>query len=292
MKLHNLGEFGMIEKITKIIGHTSAVEGIGDDAAVLKLSWNRYLLATVDTLVQGVHFPKGKVDFRFLGQKTLAVNISDIAAMGGKPTAALISLAIPAKIEVKKVEQFYRGLEEMAKKHQIAIVGGDTVASPKAIVISLCLLGEVKKSHLLRRKGAKVGDYICVTGKFGLAAKKKYSVVPPVRLNEVELLARLGALNAMIDSSDGLAVSVRILAQASEVGAELWEKEIPREGSLEQALYGGEDYELVFTVPQSKVDKVKRQVKGITVIGKIVPQDLGIVVIDKSKLKNKEFRHF
>ena len=297
MKVKSIGEFGLIDRINRIVGSQPlAVEGIGDDAAVLQYSWDKYLLATTDTLVQGVHFPQGKVDYHFLGQKTLIANISDIAAMGGTPTAALISLALPAGLEVKKVEAFYRGLREVAEKNHIAIVGGDTVAGPKAVVITLCLLGEVKKRNLMLRRGAKVGDLICVTGKFGVSAKHKYLVVPPIRLKEAQQLAQSGAVNAMIDSSDGLAVSVRLIARASEVGAELWEKEIPKAGNINQALFGGEDYELVFTVPQSKINALKNHFPFVTVVGRIVPQEKEFTILDaknrRKLVKNLEFRHF
>ena len=133
-----------------------------------------YQLITTDTLVEGVHFKRG--NFFALGRKALAVNISDIAAMGGWPTHALVTLGVPDNLEVSAVDELYRGINGLARRHEIDIVGGDTVASPKAIIISITLLGEVEKEYLLTRSGAKVGDLILVTGVFGGPAATNYNL--------------------------------------------------------------------------------------------------------------------
>lgn len=304
MKVLQLGEFGLIDHLTKRFSKGKAVVGIGDDAAVIKTS-SQYLLITTDALVENVHFTVKNTSFVDLGYKALAANVSDIAAMGGKPTAAVITLALPAGLAVDKLDDLYRGLNRLAKKLKIDLVGGDTVASPKALMISITLLGEVAPKNLLLRSTAKVGDLICVTGAFGLPAARHYSasVLPPIRLKEAAALAEQKLASAMIDSSDGLVRSVVELTKASRVGARLWEERIPIApgATLDQALYGGEEYELVFTVPKKKLRDLagKRKLKKIdqiSIVGEIVPLGEQVKLVDNrgkiKGLKTKGFEHF
>ncbi|NQT30541.1 MAG: thiamine-monophosphate kinase, partial [Candidatus Saganbacteria bacterium] len=227
MKLKDIGEFALIERLSKIIGKTSGsvVLGIGDDAAALQMTnvksfdraqdgWNgelvepcqmlpsdrarslssgrgrtevlqhevsnecKYLLITTDALIENVHFKldkkNGRSPFFNLGCKALAINISDVAAMGGIPTYALVTIGANKNLSVRKIENLYRGINKLAKKHKIQIIGGDTVSSPKELIISITLLGEVEKENLLTRSGARVGNLILVTGSFGGSAAKKY----------------------------------------------------------------------------------------------------------------------
>lgn len=310
MKVLQLGEFGLIDHLTKHLSKGKAVVGIGDDAAVIKVRNSKsetrnYLLITTDALVENVHFTVKNTSFVDLGYKALAANVSDIAAMGGKPTAAVITLALPSGLAVEKLDAFYRGLNRLAKKLKIDLVGGDTVASPKALMISITLLGEVAPKNLLLRSTAKVGDLICVTGTFGLPAARHYSasVLPPIRLKEAAALAEKKLASAMIDSSDGLVRSVVELAKASRVGARLWEERIPIApgATLEQALYGGEEYELVFTVPKNKVrdlagKKKLKKIDQISIVGEIVPRGEQVKLVDNrgkiKELKTKGFEHF
>src|SRR3989338_2288048 len=161
-KLKDIGEFGLIEHLRKTIKTTSSVAvGIGDDAAVLNVSSGKPLLFTTDMLVEDRHFRRMQATAFQIGWKALAVNISDIAAMGGLPTHAVVSVALAGDLTLDFVEELYRGIQTLARVFKINIVGGDTNAS-NTIVISVALLGAVKKNQLIRRSGAKVGDVIFV----------------------------------------------------------------------------------------------------------------------------------
>lgn len=305
MKLSQLGEFGLIDLIAlREAKRSDTLVGIGDDAAVLcpksKVQSQKYTLVTTDALIENVHFKRKGLSFFALGQKALAANISDIAAMGGVPTHAVITIGLPRTIKVEQVKEFYRGLNHLAKKHKIDIIGGDTVASPRELVISITLLGEVEKENLLLRSTAKPGDLICVTGVFGGPASQKYLIPHTphlVRLTEARFIAKAGLASAMIDSSDGLARSVLEICKASKVGARIFEGCVPaaKGATLDQALYGGEEYELVFTVPKSKVQSLKSKVK-MTIVGEIVSSQQGVKLIDKhdkiKPLKSGGYEHF
>ncbi len=293
MKLSDLGEFQLIEQLSKIIGKTKqpVVVGIGDDCAVInnkqpacrqaRQKTNNtkvpiYQLITTDTLIEGVHFrySRGSDRMRVLGQKAMIANISDISAMGGVPTYAVVTIGARKNLKVKAIKDLYRGMVKVAKKHKVQIVGGDTVRSPKNLVVSITLLGEVEKKYLLTRSGAKVGDLICVTGRFG----------KPVSGDCLQgrKIAKKRIATAMIDSSDGLVESIRQICQASRVDARIDFDNIPiaKGASLKQALFGGEEYELVFTVPKSKEKKLKYRV-----VGQIVKKG-------KGNLPKGGFKHF
>jgi thiamine-monophosphate kinase len=309
-----MGEFGLIERLSRIIGSPSksVVLGIGDDAAVVQspnskaqipnkfqISKSKFktkeklLLITTDTLVENVHFKLHGIprELKALGEKALAVNISDIAAMGGLPTFAVVTIGAPQNYSVKALEHLYQGMLSLCKEYNIQIVGGDTVASPRALLISLTLLGEVEKECLLTRSGAKVGDAIAVTGSFGgnAAAKfdfRRYKIKPC--LKAARALAKTGWVTSLIDSSDGLVRSVLEICKASKVGARIWQAEVPRSprANLTQALYGGEEYELVFTVPGKKVDQLKSEAGKLTgchiqIIGEVVPRSMGLRLVNR-----------
>ena len=302
MKLSQIGEFGLIERIASHESkRTDTLVGIGDDAAVIsqksKVKSQNYTLVTTDALIENVHFKRAGLSFFKLGQKALAANISDIAAMGGWPTHALVTVGLPATISVEKIEEFYRGLNHLAKKHQIDIIGGDTVASPKELFISITLLGEVEKENLLLRSTAKSGDLICVTGRFGGPASQKYLQLSTynLRLAEARTLAKAKIATSLIDSSDGLIRSVLEVCKASKVGARIWEDNVPiaKGATLDQAFYGGEEYELVFTVPKTKVKKLKVK---MTIVGEVMSSEFGVKLVDKhdkiKPLKSGGYEHF
>src|SRR5512144_3188161 len=162
MKLSDLGEFGLIDKIRKsrVSPSPAVLIGIGDDAAVLKTAAFASLLATTDMLIEGVHFDLSYTDFHSLGWKSAAVNLSDIAAMGGAPRFCLTSLGIPPYLSVEQVAGFYRGLNALLAAHRTALVGGDTCASPRGLTIWVTLRGEVEKKNVISRGGARPGDRI------------------------------------------------------------------------------------------------------------------------------------
>lgn len=298
MKLSQIGEFGLIEYIKKNEGKRSGtVIGIGDDAAVIKTSKN-YLLITTDAFIENVHFKRKGLSFFSLGQKVMIANISDIAAMGGFPTHALVTAGLPNDLPVEQIKKLYKGINKIAKENKIDIIGGDTVASPKEIVISITLLGEVEKEFLLTRSGARSGDLILVTGKFGGPASQNYALRITnyaFRIKEARAIAGSRIATSMIDSSDGLVRSLLEICKMSKTGARIFEAEVPiaKGADLGQALYGGEEYELVFTVPRNKLKKLKIDA---TVVGEIVSANKGVKLVDiygKIKpLRSGGYEHF
>ncbi len=307
MKLNQIGEFGLIEllKNTERRHRPDVVMGIGDDAAVLNTARPQdnktsrlYQLITTDTFVENVHFKRKGLSYFKLGQKSLVANISDIAAMGGYPTHALVTVGLPSRVSVEQVKQLYKGIDSVARNFKIDIIGGDTIASPKEILISITLMGEVEKEYLLTRSGAKPGDLICVTGKFGGPASKNYELRITnceLRVREARIIAKSGVATSMIDSSDGLVRSVLEICKRSGTGALIFKDKVPvaKGAKVEQALYGGEEYELVFTVPKSKLKKLK--VKA-AVVGEMTGSGKGVKLVDTygkiMPLRSGGYEHF
>lgn len=309
MKLSELGEFGLIDRCTRdlIYNPQDVLKGVGDDAAVLRTTGGKHLLFTTDMLVENIHFSLSYASFKEVGWKSLAVNISDIAAMGGIPAHALVSIGIPANLDVEDVDLIYAGLRECARKWQVNIVGGDTVKSPGPLVINAALVGEVEEDRVVYRSGARPGDYIYVTGFLGASAAGLYvlqnremawpenvkdllrraHLLPAPRVREGRALAATGGVGAMDDLSDGLAGDIGHICAASGVGCIVEATEVPvlpevveaariaGRNPLDWALYGGEDYELLFTVRPEAVSMVERALNGVDVkarfkrIGKI-----------------------
>ncbi|MBL7085188.1 MAG: thiamine-monophosphate kinase [Candidatus Omnitrophica bacterium] len=296
--LRGIGEFGLIERIAqKIKTNKSVICGVGDDTAVISYTKDRYLLFSTDMLIEGVHFTPKEATFPQIGRKALAINISDIAAMGGIPKYAVISAGLPKELCLRAVDDIMRGINTLACEYGINIVGGDTVRSSK-IVLCVSLIGEVKKSNLTLRSGAKIGDLIFVTGSLGASRRlKQFNFIPRVR--EAQEIIKKFRPTAMIDLSDGLASDLQRIAQASKVGALIFEQIIPvsRGASLQSALYEGEDFELLFTLSLDSARKFYKKGKfPITCIGKIVGKKRGLNIIDKrakvSPLKQRGFKHF
>jgi len=305
MRLYQLGEFGLIDRLAKLLGKPpkEVRVGIGDDAAAIGLENQKLLLVTTDTLVENIHFKLKELSFFDLGSKALAANISDIAAMGGIPQYALVTIGAHKNLKVEKVEELYRGIKYLAKKYKIAIIGGDTIQSPKELILSITLLGKVEAKHLLTRAGARVGDAILVTGSFGGPAAQNYRSKFKIRWEEARIIAQSDLCTSMIDSSDGLARSVMELCRASQVGARIWLQHIPMDpkATLEQALYGGEEYELVFTAPKTKVQNLKSLVEKrtktkVSVVGEILENKMGIKLFTPQgtvlSLKKGGYEHF
>jgi len=311
MRLEKLGEFGLIERIRKTTpkGHGVRI-GIGDDAAWLDCRSPTFLL-TADLLIEGIHFKLEWSTFYSLGYKTLAVNLSDIAAMGGTPAYLTLSLGIPSDFTTKDIDEFYRGVRFLADLSGVSLVGGDTSAA-KCFFISASLIGHCPYAPVLR-SGAKPGDDLYVTGTLGDSAlglermkKKKrqdrrgaaaYLIrrhqFPNARLRAGRLLACERLARAMIDVSDGLLQDLSHLCKASAVGAEIWENVLPLSPAYKMlagkkrstyALAGGEDYELLFSVrprDKSRLEKIKRRLGvPITRIGKCLRAGEGVKVVD------------
>jgi len=301
--LSQIGEFGLIDLLKKYKGRKPrgvygpepyVVRGIGDDTAVVPLDAKRYLLLTTDMLMEGVHFTC-KAPARLIGHKALACSISDIAAMGGSPRYALVSLGVPGNLPWNFVRDLYKGMDTLARKFGVAIVGGDTIRSAK-IVINIALTGEVNKTDVVYRSGACVGDLIFVTGRLGKSLPTGWHLKFTPLVKESQYLVRRVKPTAMIDISDGLAADLGHILEESKVGAVLEETRIPRRSgaSARQALYDGEDFELLFTVPRRQANLLKRG--KFYLIGEVVPQAKGLLLKDetgkRTKISVRGYTHF
>jgi|TARA_B100001964_G_scaffold245559_1_gene333420 thiamine-monophosphate kinase len=316
MKISQLGEIELIKKIsgkTKLFSK-DIVKGIGDDAAVVRFDKKHYLLLTTDTLVEDDHFNLKWFKPEQIGSKAIESNVSDIAAMGGFPKYALISLTLPKNTNTIFLNKLYNGINKNCKKYKISIIGGN-LSSGNKISITISLIGLVEKKNLCLRSDAKVNDLICVTGNLGsskaglelLRHKKKgksinYYLNPKSKLNDGILLSKY--VNAMEDVSDGLASEVLNICNESKVGAVIYRDLIPlnkntisdakkvKKNPYDYALYGGEDFELVFTTNKNQLKKLKGT--KCIVVGEILPKNKGIYLYDKGKKKKLKYgyEHF
>jgi len=297
-------EFELIERLTRsLYTNDAVVTGPGDDCAVLDLGLpDRLILFKTDALVEGIHFthetPADKV-----GHKVLARCLSDIAAMAGTPSSALITIGLPRDFDFKYLEGIYQGINALAQQYDVAMAGGETTTNPERIFISISLLGWVPKGKAVLRSGAKTGDAIFVTGTLGGSLQRKHLEFEP-RLTEARWLVEHFAIHAMIDLSDGLGGDLPHILKASGAGAELLASAIPisREAkhaakesgtakpALLAALTDGEDFELLFTVPSADavplLDAWKRQFPGtlLSCIGKITA-GTALVIRDKKGVR-------
>lgn len=276
--LAGIGEFGLIRdlaaRLTPPGGEVLA--GIGDDCAVLDQGAGRCLLWTVDILLSGRHFEPGVDPFR-AGWKALAVSLSDIAAMGGKPLYALVFAALPPETRLARAREIYRGIGELADRFGVRVLGGDTSAA-RELSIGTTVIGETERENLVLRSGARPGDLVCLTGPLGDGPRKHLSFLP--RVAEGREIARSLRATAMIDISDGLLGDLGRITEASGVGARLGLADIPRVpgASPGQALVSGEEFELLFTVAPEKKTAVSRL--GFFVAGEITSPGQGLRVLD------------
>ncbi|MCS7063835.1 MAG: thiamine-phosphate kinase [Methylacidiphilales bacterium] len=255
-----LSEISLIATLTRYWQQdASIVKGVGDDCAVLSVTSSgrsRYLLFKTDAIVEDVHF-ESSTSPRLVGRKAIARVLSDIAAMGGRPWVAVVTLGRPRGISTSRLKAVYAGMQAMADKVKLLLVGGETVTT-RQLVLSVAALGWTQR--VIGRAGAKSGDYVYVTGRLGGAMPRRHLTFSP-RLAEGQWLARHGYPTAMMDISDGLGIDLIRLVLASNVGVRLDEKRIPRFPgvSLHEAMETGEDYELLFTVPKSKAKSLERK---------------------------------
>jgi thiamine-monophosphate kinase len=332
MQISQLGEFPLIDRIARIasVERKDVIVGIGDDVAVLApvrdrperkagdQSTQEWLLAKVDCQVEGVHFQRDTISARQLGRKALAVNLSDIASIGGQPLYALVSLALADHTEVEWVEALYHGLREEGDRYGVAVVGGNMARSTGGAFVDVFVLGRVRQENVLLRSGAQPGDRVLVTGWLGesaaglhlllqpevaadLAEAERetllaHHLTPTPRLREAAVIARLGGATAAIDVSDGLSSDVGHICERSEVGVRLWADQLPISGATQTvaravarapyalALEGGEDYELCLTVRPAQVEALSAAIEAetgtpATVVGEITPLDQGRVLV-------------
>jgi thiamine-monophosphate kinase len=306
-----MNEFELIAKLThKLPTNDSVVTGAGDDCAVLDLGVpEKLVLFKTDAMVEGFHFTRETPPEK-IGRKALARGLSDIAAMAGTPTAALVTIALPAapkrseggpeNFDAEFVTKIYDGLNALAREHGVAIVGGETTTNPERILISISLLGTVPREKQILRSGAKVGDAIFVTGELGGSLAEKHLDFEP-RIAETRWLAENFTIHSMIDLSDGLAGDLRHILNAGKIGAEILKSAVPisraaklnakqnsaAKPAFAAALTDGEDFELLFTVASKDAVKLLDAWKNkfpklkLSCIGKIVAGD-GILIRDKS----------
>ena len=321
MKLKDIGEFGLIDLFRKKFptppeAGERIILGLGDDCGVLKSSPKNFLLFTTDSLMEKVHFDLSYFTWEDVGIKAMSANISDLAAMGGLPLAAVVSLGLPKEMEMDDTLNLYSGMDKMAKRFSFSIVGGDIFLADK-VVISVALLGEVEPKFLKKRSGAKIGDLICVTGdlgesqaglellqrskrvksSFGRSFSKRIfnkHLRPIPRLFESRELVKKLKINSMIDISDGLLGDLYHILEESKVGARLFEDKIPiskkvlklslflKQKPLDYALYSGEEYELLFTM-SNKAEALRRLKAKVSVIGEITDKVLRMEIVGKDK---------
>ena len=337
MEIAKLGEFGLIDRLTKDIEikNESTRYGVGDDCAVLSYP-DKEVLVTTDLLMEGVHFDLTYIDLKHLGYKSAMVNISDVFAMNGTPRQITVSLAISKRFTVEDLEEFYAGLKLACDKWNVDIVGGDTTSSYTGLAISITCIGEARKEDIVYRNGARNTDLVCVSGDLGAAymglqllerektvyyqqveeAKKKgdkraleelahfqpdfsgKEYLLQRQLQTIQKLREAGIRpTAMMDISDGLSSELMHICKQSGVGCRIYEKNIPidyqtavmaEEMNMNVttcALNGGEDYELLFTVPIGDHEKIE-QIEGIKVIGHITEEKFGQVLVTRD---NQEF---
>ncbi len=322
----DMNEFELIARLTKSLpANEAVVTGVGDDCAVLDLGVpDKLVLFKTDAVVEGIHFthetPPEKI-----GRKALARCLSDVAAMAGTPTAALVTIALPKTFDPEYIAKIYAGLGALAEQFHVAIVGGETTTNPERILISVALLGTVGRGKQVLRSGAKAGDAIFVTGELGGSLAGKHLDFEP-RLAEARWLAEQFHIHAMLDVSDGLAGDLRHILKAGNVGAEILKPALPvsrpaklqaragaslpgshepghepvRKPAALPALTDGEDFELLFTVASPDAVKLLDAWKKkfpelkLSCIGKIVAGQ-GILLRDKTgfqKLTAHGYEHF
>lgn len=344
MEITELGEFGLVDRLTKdiVIKNPTTVKGIGDDCAILAPTEGMQTVITTDLLVEGVHFDLTYVPLRHLGYKAVMVNLSDVFAMNAQPRQLTVSLAISSKFKVEDIEALYSGIRMACEKWGVDIVGGDTTSSRTGLCISITAIGEAKAEQIVMRSGARRDDLICVSGNLGAAymglqllerenaiysqqveearrsgskeqlemlrdvqpdfSGKEYllerQLKPEARGDIIAALASAGIRpTSMMDVSDGLSSELMHICKQSETGCRIYEERIPLDYQTAVmaedlnmnvstcALNGGEDYELLFTVPLSLHEAVSA-IDDVKVIGHITEADKGCALVTRD---GKEF---
>ncbi len=290
--VRDVGEAGVLVTIERIVraADPSVLVGIGDDAAVLRPSAGRVLVATTDMLVADVHFKLAYASAYDIGWKTLAVNLSDIAAMGAIPRHALVSLAVPADLALSWVKSLYQGISAVGAPFGVTVVGGNLAQSPGPIIVDATVLGEVEEDCVVRRTGARPGDRLLVTGTLGASAVGRILLArgagrsdgdelaaahlrPTPRVHEGRVVALSRWASAMMDLSDGLATDLWRMCEANGLGVSIDEAAIPVDpriqevakridvDTFEAVMFGGEDYELLIAVPAAHADALTTRVR-------------------------------
>lgn len=322
-EISTLGEFGLIEKLTRDfpLKNESSRMGIGDDAAVLSFG-DKEALVTTDLLLEGIHFDLRYVPLKHLGYKAAVVNFSDIYAMNGCPKQITVSLGVSSRFTVEHLEELYSGIRLACEVYGVDLVGGDTSASVTGLVISITCIGEAAKDKIVYRNGAMPTDLICVSGDLGAAymglqllerenrvaadaepgfepdfSGKEYilerQLKPEARRDIVKMLAEHGIRpTSMMDVSDGLSSELLHICKSSGVGCRVYEDRIPIDyqtavmaeefnmNLVTAAMNGGEDYELLFTIPLADKEKIEN-LRGVSMIGYVTKPELGAAMVTR-----------
>lgn len=321
-EISNLGEFGLIERLTKDfpLKNQESKLGVGDDAAILSFGAED-VLVTTDLLLEGIHFDLRYVPLKHLGYKAAIVNFSDIYAMNGTPKQITVSLGVSSRFTVEHLDAIYSGIRLACELYGVDLVGGDTSASVTGLVISITCIGVASADEIVRRSGAKPTDIICVSGDLGAAfmglqllerenrisagqkdfqpdfSGKEYilerQLKPEARKDIIELLRKEGIKpTSMMDVSDGLSSELLHICKASGTGCRVYEDKIPIDyqtalmaeefnmNLVTAAMNGGEDYELLFTVPLTDHDKIEK-IKGVSMIGYVTKPELGCAMVTR-----------
>jgi thiamine-monophosphate kinase len=325
-EISSLGEFGLIEHLTKNIElqNASSILGVGDDAAVID-HFGKQTVITTDLLVEGVHFDLMYTPLKHLGYKSVIVNLSDIYAMNAVPTQITLSLGFSNRFSLEALDEFYEGVYAACNKYGVDLVGGDMTTSQKGFIISVTAIGEVTPDKFVKRSTAQKGDLLCVSGDLGAAyvgllfleREKKIFIESPgvqpdlegesyvigrmlkpeARKDIIEFFAKQEiAPTSMIDISDGLSSEILHICKQSNLGCVLYEEKIPVHEEMKKAAYkfeidptacalsGGEDYELLFTIPQTDYDKLLLN-EQISVVGYMADAEQGSHIITKGGSK-------
>lgn len=277
-----MNELSLVDRIRRLAPGRGLVLGIGDDCAIYHPRAGEDLLFTTDLLIEDVHFRRDTHPAGAVGHKALARSLSDIAAMGGRQRFALLSLALAPWVDRRWIDAFFRGFLKLATRTGTTLAGGDLAHADK-ITCDVMVCGSVAHGKALRRDGARVGDALYVSGALGKPWQKHLRPEPRLELGR----ALIGKATAAIDLSDGLSLDLRRLCLASGVAAEVGGIPVVRGSTLEQALHGGEDYELLFTMPPER-----RPPAGVTRIGEIVRGKQGAVRFQGKPLEPLGFDHF
>lgn len=298
MKLSKIGEFGLINRLSKQIKlDSSVIKGPGDDCAVVSFSKDKYMLMSCDMIIEGVDF-KSSEDPYLIGRKAVAVSISDIAACAGIPRYCLVSLGLPGNKKTGFTDRLFKGIRGIINEFKINLVGGDLSSSDK-VVIDVSILGIVDKNKLVLRSTAKTGDMVFVTGSLGGSIRGKHLKFIP-RIKEAQYLVKNFKINSMIDVSDGLIQDLTHILTESGKSAVIYEGLIPLNKDsrgIDDALYSGEDFELLFTLSAKDAGRlIKSGDKRFSLIGRITSGSNKLRLISaggaEKKVLNKGFRHF
>jgi len=316
----SIGEFGLIDRIKNLVQeskHPDLLQGIGDDTAVIRFSENRALLVTCDIQVENQHFRLKYTTPYQLGRRAMAVNLSDIAAMGGKPTFALVSLGFPKSFPLVQFDELFKGMRDQMADFSGTIIGGNLSHTQDVLIIDITMMGEADSRKILFRSGAQIGDRIFCSGNLGFSGagfhilskfdedfSAKFDKFVQAHLQPIpriflgQLIAKSGYGSAMIDISDGIASDLNHICTSSTVGAEIYEARLPGSNQLaeieklsgkswlELVLHSGEDYELLFTMKADTPDDILKtivQESGVQIseIGKIVSMKSGFYLLNQ-----------